>query len=105
MIGEPWPVAYPGYNVPSPTSRSTRHAALSVPLCQRRHLPGRSDDPGDPGAGGAGQRSAIRIGQPLPVGYDTYNVPFAYRDQYYDTDDAWYRYANGYVYQVDPSMG
>ena len=31
-----------------------------------------------------------------------YNVPFAYRDRYYDTNDAWYRYANGYVYEVDP---
>ena len=42
------------------------------------------------------------VGQPLPAGYGMYNVPFAYRDQYYDTNDAWYRYANGYVYRVDP---
>jgi hypothetical protein len=32
-------------------------------------------------------------------------VPFAYRDQYYDTNDAWYRYANGNVYRVDPVNG
>jgi len=42
------------------------------------------------------------IGQPMPVGYSTYNVPLAYRDQYYDTADSWYRYNNGNIYQVDP---
>jgi len=31
-----------------------------------------------------------------------YNVPYGYRDQYYDTPDALYRYSDGYVYQVDP---
>ncbi|HXH53792.1 MAG TPA: hypothetical protein VNH53_10270 [Sphingomicrobium sp.] len=48
-------------------------------------------------AGGLG------VGQPLPMGYDVYNVPFAYRDRYYDTPDAWYRYGNGNIYQVDPT--
>ena len=43
------------------------------------------------------------VGQPLPLGYDAYNVPFAYRSQYYDTPDNWYRYNNGYIYQVDPT--
>ena len=43
------------------------------------------------------------IGQPLPVGYGIYNVPLAYRSTYYDTPNAWYRYNNGYIYQVDPS--
>lgn len=44
----------------------------------------------------------FNIGQPLPAGYDVYNVPYAYRDQYADTPDALYRYSDGYVYQVDP---
>jgi hypothetical protein len=43
------------------------------------------------------------VGQPLPVGYDMYNVPMAYRSTYYDTPNAWYRYNNGYIYQVDPA--
>ena len=43
------------------------------------------------------------VGQPLPYGYDAYNVPFAYRATYFDTPDAWYRYNNGYIYQVDPA--
>jgi replicative DNA helicase len=42
------------------------------------------------------------VGQRLPLGYDAYNVPFAYRDDYYDDDDDWYRYADGRIYQVDP---
>jgi hypothetical protein len=43
------------------------------------------------------------VGQALPVGYDVYNVPYAYRATYYDTPTAWYRYNNGYIYQVDPT--
>jgi len=42
------------------------------------------------------------IGQPLPAGYGVYNVPYDYRATYYDTPDAWYRYNNGYIYQIDP---
>jgi hypothetical protein len=47
--------------------------------------------------------TGLAVGQPMPLGYNTYNVPLAYRDQYYDTPDAWYRYNNGYIYQVDPT--
>jgi hypothetical protein len=43
------------------------------------------------------------VGQPLPLGYDVYNVPYGYRATYYDTASAWYRYNNGYIYQVDPA--
>ncbi len=43
------------------------------------------------------------VGQAMPVGYDVYNVPYGYRDRYYDTPDRWYRYNDGYVYQVDPT--
>lgn len=43
------------------------------------------------------------VGQPMPRGYDVYNVPYPYRDRYYDTPDAYYRYSDGYVYQVDPT--
>jgi hypothetical protein len=43
------------------------------------------------------------VGQALPAGYDVYNVPYAYRATYYDTPTAWYRYNNGYIYQVDPT--
>jgi hypothetical protein len=43
------------------------------------------------------------VGQPMPTGYDVYNVPYDYQDEYYDTPDAAYRYADGYVYEVDPT--
>lgn len=42
------------------------------------------------------------IGQPMPIGYDVYNVPWGYRDRYADGPDAYYRYSDGYIYQVDP---
>jgi hypothetical protein len=45
----------------------------------------------------------LNVGQPLPMGYSAYNVPYAYRTTYYDTPNDWYRYSNGYVYRVDPS--
>jgi hypothetical protein len=45
----------------------------------------------------------MTIGRPLPMGYSTYNVPYAYRDTYMDTPTAMYRYNNGYIYQVDPT--
>ena len=44
----------------------------------------------------------FNVGQRLPLGYDVYNVPFAYRDEYYDNDEHWYRYADGRILQVDP---
>ena len=44
----------------------------------------------------------FNVGQQLPLGYDVYNVPFAYRDDYYDNNDNWYRYADGRILQVDP---
>jgi len=43
------------------------------------------------------------VGQRMPAGYDVYNVPYAYRDDYLDGPDANYRYADGYVYEVDPT--
>ena len=45
----------------------------------------------------------FNVGQPMPLGYDVYNVPYQYRDRYADGPDAHYRYADGYVYEVDPT--
>ncbi|WP_340587120.1 hypothetical protein [Erythrobacter alti] len=42
------------------------------------------------------------VGQPAPRGYDVYNVPYSFRDRYRDGPDAYYRYNDGYVYQIDP---
>jgi hypothetical protein len=43
------------------------------------------------------------VGQRVPDGYGVYNVPYEYRDQYFDTPESQYRYSDGYVYQVDPT--
>jgi hypothetical protein len=44
----------------------------------------------------------LNVGQLLPAGYDTYNLPLDYRDRYQDSDEAMYRYADGNIYEVDP---
>jgi hypothetical protein len=44
----------------------------------------------------------LSVGQPLPSGYDVYNVPYAHRAQYADNANEMYRYNDGYVYQADP---
>ncbi len=43
------------------------------------------------------------VGQQLPLGYNAYNVPYAYRTNYFDTQNDWYRYNNGSIYRVDPT--
>jgi len=43
------------------------------------------------------------VGGRMPEGYDIYNVPYAYRDEYRDTPDDWYRYSDGHMYRVDPT--
>jgi hypothetical protein len=63
----------------------------------------------DPQTQAIGQVAALltgqswNVGQAMPSGYDVYNVPYGYRDRYYDTPEHLYRYSDGYVYQVDPT--
>ncbi len=108
LIGEPMPLGYEVYN---------------VPLAYRSYYPDGDDylyryDDGaiyqvdnDSGliegivallTGGVGGLGGLGIGDTLPIGYDAYNVPMDYRDRYVDSDDAWYRYADNSIYQVDP---
>jgi hypothetical protein len=47
--------------------------------------------------------SGYGVGQLLPTGAGYYNVPYQYRDMYYDTSDYGYWYAPGAIYQYDPS--
>ena len=62
----------------------------------------------DPKTQAIGQVAALltgqdwTVGQAMPSGYDVYNVPYAYRDQYADNATSMYRYNDGYVYQADP---
>jgi len=45
--------------------------------------------------------SGLMVGEPLPLGYDAYNLPMPYRDMYADSDEHLYRYDDGAIYQVD----
>ncbi|QGN55353.1 hypothetical protein [Novosphingobium sp. Gsoil 351] len=45
----------------------------------------------------------FQVGQPIPAGYDVYNVPYSYRDRYVDGPESNYRYSDGTIYQVDPT--
>ncbi|HEX8573109.1 MAG TPA: hypothetical protein VF759_10205 [Allosphingosinicella sp.] len=45
------------------------------------------------------------VGQPLPSGYDVYNVPIQYRDTWYDNDESLYRYGDNAIYRVDSESG
>ncbi|MCY7339462.1 MAG: hypothetical protein LH465_05855 [Sphingomonas bacterium] len=44
----------------------------------------------------------LSVGQQMPSNYGVYNVPLDYRDRYYDSPDAMYRYNDGYIYRADP---
>lgn len=113
-LGNQYPSAYDFYNVPQPyqsyypnngaydyrygdgaiyqVNRSNGLVGGIVALLTR----------GGTGSGGLGSFGGLGIGQPLPTGYDAYNVPFQYRDRYYDTANQNYRYADGNIYRVDP---
>ena len=45
------------------------------------------------------------VGQPLPMGFDAYNVPLQYRDVYQDSDESYYRYGDDAIYRVDGESG
>jgi hypothetical protein len=108
MIGQRWPTAYPGYNVPY----AYQDMYYDTPQWNYRYA-NNSIYRVDPTtqlisaivALVSGNSNQFGIGQPMPAGYGAYNVPFAYRDRYYDTNDDWYRYNDGYVYRVDARSG
>jgi hypothetical protein len=102
-LGNAWPSYYPGVELPG---YYQRYYGLG-PLDTYRY----ADNViyrVDPTSSAISSIAALltgdtfNVGQRLPVGYDVYNVPYPYRAQYPDTSDAWYRYSDGYVYQVDP---
>ena len=105
-VGQQWPVAYPDYNVPY----GYRDLYYDTPDWNYRFANGGiyRVNPENQMIQSlvslvTGQQFAV--GQPMPVGYDVYNVPYGYRDRYYDTANAWYRYNDGFVYEVDPRTG
>lgn len=102
-LGNPWPDAY-GYDQMSPYY--TRYYGLGQEGSYRfaDNVVYRID----PETAAIGSIAALltgddfTVGQPLPSGYDVYNVPYTYRDRYTDSQQANYRYSDGYIYEVDP---
>jgi hypothetical protein len=102
-VGQMLPSAYNYYNVPY----QYRSLYYNTPDYNYWYAPGAIYQY-DPGSSLITSVAALlspgfTVGQALPLGYTTYNVPYAYRSTYYDTPNAWYRYNNGYIYQVDPT--
>jgi hypothetical protein len=101
-VGQLLPSSYGYYNVPY----QYRSLYYNTPDYNYWYAPGAIYQY-DPGSSMITSVAALlspgfTIGQPLPMGYSAYNVPYGYRSTYYDTPNAWYRYNNGYIYQVDP---
>jgi len=102
-VGYPVPAAYPGYAVPS----AYQDLYYAAPGYDYRYFDGGiyQVDPDTrmvQAVAALLTGQSLGVGQMLPAGYDAYNVPYAYRDRYYDDDRSMYRYADGYIYQVDP---
>lgn len=104
MIGEPLPLGYEVYNVPQAYRddfvdgdehfyRYDDNAIYRVDT-ETRLIEGVVALLGG---------NPIGVGQRLPAGYDVYNLPSAYRDEYVDDADSMYRYSNGGIYEVDPT--
>lgn len=102
-LGNPWPSAYDSYALPD---YYVDYYNLGGPTTYRyadnviyRVSP---EDSAITSIAALLTGNDIRVGQPMPMGYDVYNVPYTYRDRYYDTPNAYYRYSDGYVYRIDP---
>ena len=102
-MGDPWPQPYNFYNVPQqyqsyyPDGRDYAYRYGDGAIYRL-----------DPTTNAVNAIVALLagdlgVGSRLPIGYDTYNVPLGFRSQYADTSNAWYRYNDGYIYQVDPT--
>ncbi|MEO8547998.1 MAG: hypothetical protein ABI422_06490 [Sphingomicrobium sp.] len=102
--GQMLPASYSAYNVPY----QYRSMYYDTPDSYYRYAPGAiyQVDPSSSlitAVASLLTGNGLSVGQRMPMGYGAYNVPLAYRAQYYDTPDAWYRYNNGNIYQVDPT--
>ena len=101
-VGQAFPSAYPSYGLPSayqpfyPASSPYDYRYANGYVYQVDPYTGMIADI-DPMLG-----YGYGYGQMMPASYSAYNVPYQYRPYYYDTSDAYYRYAPGAIYQVDP---
>jgi hypothetical protein len=101
--GQMMPVTYSAYNLPY----QYRSLYYDTPDQYYRYAPGAiyqvDAETSLITAVAALLTGGMTVGQPMPAGFGAYNVPYDYRTSYYDTPDAWHRYANGHIYRVDPA--
>lgn len=100
-IGEPLPAGYDVYNVPYPYRDDYYDTDDTLYRYGDNAIYGVDADSGMIESIVALLAGDLNVGQAMPMGYDAYNVPLDYRDQYVDDDEYLYRYADGNIYQVD----
>ena len=102
-IGNPWPSSYDYYNVPDyyvdyyDLGRQGQYRYADNVIYRYD-----AEDAAIMSVAALLTGDEFQVGQLMPRGYDVYNVPYAYRDRYYDTPDSMYRYSDGYIYRMDP---
>jgi hypothetical protein len=102
-VGQPFPTAYSNYYMPTrlqsfyPESPYTSYRYANGYVYQIDPFTGLIEGV-DPMLG-----YGYGYGQMMPATYSAYNVPYQYRPFYQDTSSAYYRYAPGAIYQVDPT--
>lgn len=102
-VGQPFPTSYSNYYMPMglqsfyPDSPYTSYRYANGYVYEVDPFTGLIEDV-DPMLG-----YGYGYGQMMPATYSAYNVPYQYRDYFYDTSDSYYRYAPGAIYQVDPT--
>ncbi len=102
--GNNWPAAYQDYSVPQYYDRYYgRNDNYDYRYADRAIFRVNPQDQAIEGIVALLTGDDFEVGRRMPSGYDVYNVPSQYREQYYDRPDAQYRYSDGYVYQVDPT--
>lgn len=102
--GNKWPAAYQDYSVPQYyDSYYGRNDDYGYRYADRTIFRVNPQDQAIEGIVALLTGDDFEVGRRMPSGYDVYNVPSQYREQYYDRPDAQYRYSDGYVYQVDPT--
>lgn len=102
-VGQQFPSAYSNHYMPTrmqsfyPDSPYTSYRYANGYVYQIDPITGLIEDV-DPMLG-----YGYGYGQMMPATYSAYNVPYQYRPFYQDTSSAYYRYAPGAIYQVDPT--
>jgi hypothetical protein len=100
-IGQPLPAGYDAYNVPTQYRDTWQDDDESLYRYGDNAIYRVDSQSGMIDGIVALLAGDLNVGQELPEGYDAYNLPLDYRDEYQDNEEYDYRYADGNIYQVD----